>query len=344
MVPLGLARFATASLTLGDKQTTLTARFDFADEEAAKAGLKAAKVARAMALAGMGAGRGMLAPMLKPPMAGQSSLDELPQAAGALAGLGGLQVLGDWLRDLPLTVNGSTLSTETVLPLESQQFVFGAGVGIGLLLPAVEKVREAANRSRDMNNLKQLGLAFHIYADQQNKFPAAVAFKTKDGKPGLSWRVALLPYLEQEALYKQFHLDEPWDSEHNLKLLEKMPDVYRSVSLPDDKPGYTRIKVFTGPHTPFPPEASARLPATFLDGTSNTILMYQGNEAVPWTKPVDTPYNPEKPLPALVGPHAGGVLVGMADGSVRMLVPKVTEKTRRALITPAGGELIEENW
>ena len=86
---------------------------------------------------------------------------------------------------------------------------------------------DAARRAQSMNNLKQFALAMHNYHDTNGKFPAASSFD-KDGKPLLSWRVHVLPYLEQAELYKQFHLDEPWDSEHNKKLIEKMPNVLAS--------------------------------------------------------------------------------------------------------------------
>ena len=89
---------------------------------------------------------------------------------------------------------------------------------IALLLPAVQAAREAARRSQCVNNLKQIGLAMHNYHAQQNKFPGA-AITNKQGKPLLSWRVAILPLLDQQGLYEKFKLDEPWDSPHNRALL-----------------------------------------------------------------------------------------------------------------------------
>jgi hypothetical protein len=84
-----------------------------------------------------------------------------------------------------------------------------------------------AEKQRDQNNLKQLGLACHNYLSATNHFPRNIT--DKDGKLLLSWRVAILPYIEEEALYKQFKLDEPWDSEQNKKLSEKMPKVFAPV-------------------------------------------------------------------------------------------------------------------
>ena len=97
---------------------------------------------------------------------------------------------------------------------------------MNLMFPAVGAAREAARRAQCTNNLKQIGLAMHNYvAAHNNAFPAP-ALPGKDGKPALSWRVALLPYLEQQSLYDRFHLDEPWDSPHNKALIKEMPAVF----------------------------------------------------------------------------------------------------------------------
>ena len=89
--------------------------------------------------------------------------------------------------------------------------------------------REAAIRAQCTNNEKQIALALHNYHDQHNSFPPAFS-QGKDGKPLLSWRVLILPFLDQQqALYDQFHLDEAWDSPHNRTLIAKMPAV---LSLP----------------------------------------------------------------------------------------------------------------
>ena len=94
------------------------------------------------------------------------------------------------------------------------------------------------------------------YHDANKHFPAA-AIRSKDGKPLLSWRVALLPMMEHEKLYDQFHLDEPWDSEHNKKLIDKMPAMYRSPKSRLKAPGMTNYVVPVGPGTVFEgPKAS----------------------------------------------------------------------------------------
>jgi len=97
---------------------------------------------------------------------------------------------------------------------------------LSLVTPPIEVARASAARVQSMNNLKMLALALHNYYNANKHFPLP-ASSSKDGKPLLSWRVYILPYLEQDSLFRQFHLDEPWDSPHNRTLIDKMPSIYR---------------------------------------------------------------------------------------------------------------------
>ena len=115
---------------------------------------------------------------------------------------------------------------------------------IALLLPAVQAAREAARRIQCVNNLKQLGLAMHNYHDANGFFPQD-SVDAKTGKPLLSWRVHLLPYMEEALLYQSFKLDEPWDSEHNIKLLDKLPKVFAPTRV-KAKAGETFYRGFGG--------------------------------------------------------------------------------------------------
>jgi hypothetical protein len=206
-----------------------------------------------------------------------------------------------------------------------------------------------AHRAVSANNLKQIALAFHNFHDTYGAFPAA-AITDKKGKALLSWRVAILPFVEQDALYKQFKLDEPWDSKHNKKLLARMPTLYAPpITGKPKKPHATYYQVFTGADTPFNP-AVARAAgamtlgagiATFTDGTSNTVLLVEGKDPVPWTEPDDLPYDARKKLPKLGGLFKEGFHVALADGSVKMIGRKVDETTLRNLINPADGNVID---
>jgi hypothetical protein len=213
---------------------------------------------------------------------------------------------------------------------------------LGLLLPAVQKVREAANRTVCSNNLKQLALAMHNYQRVHGRLPPA-ASQSKDGKPLLSWRVLLLPYLEHESLYKQFKLDEPWDSPHNQRLLAQMPSVFNDPSAPTLEQSTTYYQVFVGKGTAFESPQGHRL-QDFPDGTSNTLLIVEAATAVPWTKPVDLSYAPDQPLPKLGGQHLGGFNAALADGSVRLIPQQTKDQVLRALITRNGGEKLPPDF
>jgi hypothetical protein len=222
---------------------------------------------------------------------------------------------------------------------------------LALLLPAVQSAREAARRVQCSNNLKQIGLAMHNFESTRNAFPGQ-AITDADGKPLLSWRVAILPYLEESSLYQEFHLNEAWDSPHNKALLARMPRTYAcpSSSPPEEvAQGLTHYQAFAGPGTMMDPSVIQRDPdgmtkgvrlATVADGTSNTILVIEAANPVEWTKPDDLPYVPNGPPPVVGAKHAGGENALFTDGSVRFLKNTIAGQVMNALITRAGGEVV----
>ncbi|MGM0486601.1 MAG: DUF1559 domain-containing protein [Planctomycetota bacterium] len=244
--------------------------------------------------------------------------------------------------------DGFELYTHTTLP--GANLGASAPVAVALLLPAVQASREAARRAQSMNNLKQLGLAMHNYHDTYTGFPAAYNVD-KDGEPLLSWRVHILPFIEQQALYERFHFDEPWDSEHNRKLIAQMPQVYRS---PNSKaePGktvYLGNASEDGVHVPPEKEQQSQEHPTgtrfrdIADGTSNTIMMVEVNDAnaVTWTKPEDFELDEKNPLGGgLRGMRPGAFLAAFCDGHVRTIKTSIDPKLLKALFTRDGGERV----
>jgi RNA polymerase sigma factor (sigma-70 family) len=207
---------------------------------------------------------------------------------------------------------------------------------------SVDKLREAAARTVSANNLRQIGIAMHLYHDANKALPLHAIY-SKDGKtPLLSWRVAILPYIEQLPLYNEFKLDEPWDSPHNKKLIPRMPRTYVPPGAAAKKePGLTYYQVFTGPGTLF--DGSKKM--TFqdiTDGTSNTLLAIEAKEPGIWSKPADLklPADRDK-LPPAGGLFKSGINALLCDGSVRFLPPNPSPALLRALVTPNGGEKVE---
>jgi hypothetical protein len=212
------------------------------------------------------------------------------------------------------------------------------GVLLGLLMPAVQSGRSAARRMQSSNNLKQIGLAMHNHHEVYEKFPAK-AITDDSGKPLLSWRVKLLPFVEGAALYEQFKLDEPWDSPHNKQLLAQMPPVYMR---PNSKagPGMTTYLAPVGNGTMWKADNDATTIAQMRDGTSNTIMVIEVDDeaSVPWTKPDDWEFDPNDPMRGLGHSQQGGFQVTFGDGSVRMISNAIDLSTLKALFTMAGGE------
>jgi hypothetical protein len=218
---------------------------------------------------------------------------------------------------------------------------------MGLQLPGVAAVRTAADKTKSQNNLRQLALAMHNYANSRHFLPSHAIYG-KDGKPLLSWRVAVLPYLSQVPLYRKFKLDEPWDGPHNKALLKYMPPPY--IPLGDhaaDPPYSTYYQVFVGKGGAVGPVFEARpgfqatLSQGIPDGGPGTFLIVEAGSPVPWTKPEDLAYDADGPLPKLGGLFADGFSAAFADGSVRFIPRDLDEETVRALITRNGGEPVE---
>jgi hypothetical protein len=269
--------------------------------------------------------------------------EELPEAVASLFALGAMNWADEILADETLVkVAGSDLAVSVALPKHLAAAGGGTlAVGVGLLLPAVQKVREAAARTQSANNIKQIMLAIHSYHDTFGHFPADIV--DKNGKPILSWRVAILPYIEQDNVYKMFKLDEPWDSPNNIKMSQVTIKTYLSPTAAGGPiQGMTSYRGIMGPGAAFEPGKKLKL-TDFTDGTSNTIVIIETGDLVEWAKPAnDFPFDPKKPLPKFKMPHAGGFQVGMGDGSVRFVSQSIAEATLKALFTRNGGEVIAD--
>ena len=214
---------------------------------------------------------------------------------------------------------------------------------ISLFGTAVGQARKAAQRTTSKNNLKQLGLSMHNFHDVYKSFPPHASYNKKE-KPLLSWRVYVLPFIEGEALFKEFRLDEPWDSDHNKKLIAKMPAVFKDPSGLVKKAGMTRYVAPIHARGIFDGKPEGRLIRDITDGTSNTIMLVEAapDKAVVWTKPDDLPVNEKDPKNGLMAKDAAGFNALFADGSVRFIAKAIKPKTLWAIFTRNGGEVVGE--
>lgn len=210
-----------------------------------------------------------------------------------------------------------------------------------LVRPQLGAVTDFTRRQQSSEHLKQIGLAMHSYLDVHKHFSPA-ALTAADGKPLLSWRVAILPYLEQEALYEEFHLDEPWDSPHNRKLIDRMPDVYKSLGVAATE-NRTPYVVPVGKGSAFEGTKGTAI-GEITDGTSNTIMIMEvaDEQAVIWTKPDDYSYDPKQPAMGLTSPYSDGRLLSFCDGSVRFITQNLDDELLRRLLTRNDGQVVPE--
>jgi prepilin-type processing-associated H-X9-DG protein len=233
---------------------------------------------------------------------------------------------------------GATLTHREAIPTLTSPAT--AGILVALLVPSVRSSWEASRRVQCVNNLKQIGQAMHNYVAANNAFPRPAIFDVK-GKPLLSWRVAILPYFEEQELYDKFKRDEPWDSPHNKSLLKEMPRIYACPIRTRAEPFTTTYRMLVGKGALFENDREIGI-ADVIDGTSNTIMVVEATEAVPWTKPDDLSFDPGA-APSLEGAgssHPGGFNASMADGSVHFIKNTIDLNVFRALITRATGEVI----
>jgi hypothetical protein len=283
--------------------------------------------------------------MLKVPAGYENQLPILafPEMIAGLVGHGAVNHIEEYLSKPPLKREGKELIATFELPSIGE--IAGTYTGImatAILPPALAHLQEEVQRISSTNNLDNIGIALSNYHNSHNSFPVSSPLKKTDPVQ-LSWRVQLLPFLGEEALYREFKLDEQWDGPNNKKLIDRMPKVYR-CPLATAPPGQTYYKVFSGGGAVFEPGRQMRV-SDIRDGLYNTILAVEGGDPVIWTKPDDIPFDPVKPLPNLSLQRNRRIRVLMAYGPIRIIdLDRVSEKTLKAAITRNGNEILGEDW
>lgn len=226
---------------------------------------------------------------------------------------------------------------QVVLTLDVSQ----ADAMLQLAAAAIVATSEPISVSQTQNNLKQLGLGLHNY---HSAFQALPTYYKMEQSKGLSWRVHILPFIEHADLYKEFHLDEAWDSPHNIRLLDRMPQVYKPVipfgSKETVKPFHTTYLAPIGDKTVFGQDKKVDFQHV-TDGTSNTVIIVElkPEHAIPWTSPEEYSFDPADPAAKLRSVN-GRVSIAIMDGSVKALLESEPASVWNALFSRNGGEVV----
>ncbi len=199
---------------------------------------------------------------------------------------------------------------------------------------------ELADRKKVLSQFRQIAIAMHNYHDRHKAFPPAMLVDRKQ-RELLSWRVLILPYLGEEKLFREFNLEEPWDSPHNKTLLAKRPKAYAPVRK-DAGADMTYYQVFHGKDAAFERQQPLRID-DLLDGTANTFLLAEAANAVPWSKPADLAYDPKKPLPKLGAQFDKVFAVGIGDGTSALVKSNADERILQLYIMRNDGQSIPRN-
>lgn len=228
---------------------------------------------------------------------------------------------------------------------KSNRFLLVLGLALaGIVVLGVVRLRDWQQAEvQAAANLKDIGLALNVYESRNLVLPIVtdnpVRVPSLPNSTGatskLSWRVAILPYIDETDLYWKFHHDEPWDSPHNLQLLSEMPAVYlnpRMQSSSDREKGLTHWQVFMGEGTPMGGKPVPFTAMTPTGGVPPIFLVVEAREPVPWTKPEDIPYSPDRPFPKLGDPDRTEFLAVFLEGKVRKIRHNVSERSLRASV------------
>ncbi|MCA9063444.1 MAG: DUF1559 domain-containing protein [Planctomycetaceae bacterium] len=260
-------------------------------------------------------------------------------AAAATAGIANTLIEGQ-IQDAAAAIRFQAEAVSATLAIDNKDESVAAMKSLRLL---ATPARQRAANERTKNSLKQIAIAMHVFHDTYNTFPPQCLSNSK-GDRLLSWRVLILPYLDQKELYDQFHLDEPWDSEHNRQLISQMPRIYQEDpgNASEEHNGRTRFVAPMTPNSIFGRPGQATRIRDIVDGTSNTLMTVQttSDRAVVWTKPEDLPIDKDDPVQSIITPAEPGFHCNFADGSAHFFPRNITAKTIKALLSMNGGEVI----
>ncbi len=329
-----------------EKEFNLELKLLFAQEGQAREGEGALKAARELGRQGLAMGIQEMIQRLQAPEA------KVSEVMGYASALGFLRHADAILQSLPIERKGQVVQ----VAIHGDLTYGNPAVWIMVSLVAIGNIGRSATATFESvagqlagpggappaaeTKLKQIAAALDKYHEAKGSYPPPAIYG-KNGEALLSWRVALLPYLGEDELYKEFKLDEPYDSFHNKRLLSRMPKVFGPEYSFGPPAWKTQYQGFSGPGAVFDGKKGTRR-ADITDPKEQTLLVVQTDpeHAIAWTRPADLPFAANKPLPPFQNKYGFGATALFADGSVRVIPKDTPEATIKALITRAGGEKV----
>jgi prepilin-type processing-associated H-X9-DG protein len=222
------------------------------------------------------------------------------------------------------------------------------GVVVKVLFPAVRSIRQTDHQAQCLANLQQIAMAVYDYRQRYDTFPPPV-ITDEDGRAMHSWRVLILPFLDQQELYDRYDFGQSWDSPDNRELIEMIPKVYRCPADPSGRGSQTSYLMIVGPGT-FPSVTGPTRLDEFPDGGNLTLMLVETvNSGIDWTEPRDLnaeemSFEVNDPAGGAIGSrHPGGAHVALCDGTVRFLSDWTSPEQVQAMTTVDGGETIPAN-
>ena len=175
--------------------------------------------------------------------------------------------------------------------------------------------------------------------DALEKFPYS---HRRNGKPLLSWRVALLPFMGHEELFRKFNLEEPWDSDHNRKLLSEIPEEFLYADLDDQT--LTRIAMPSGRSMFWNPNSDFTYDRC-RDGLKHSVLFYETSKPIPWTKPTEPLIESDNPHKSIYWHSNELGYVATASHEQKRIGEKMSKDDLTSVLTANGGEVVSaKTW
>ena len=219
--------------------------------------------------------------------------------------------------------------------------VAALGLAVMLLMPARRTAVPFAVRMSCDNNLKMIGIGLRSYADHYHSFPPRYTVDSR-GRPLHSWRTLILPFIEEDQLYRSIDLSKAWNDPVNSQARRSAPSVFHCPAANDNAPHYTTYLAVVAPAGAFHPDR-ARRPAEFEDAQTLMVIEVPAKDAFHWMSPHDTDAGFVLRFDSQTEfAHQGGTHVVFSDGTVRFLSGGVPQSIRRAMISIAGNE--DLNW